>query len=132
MKTLLTLMTVVLFFGVSCKKSSGDQTPAKRKPTVVTAAAVTNITRTSAVCGGTCTDSGTDSVTVRGVFYSNIATSPTELTDNTYQTNDGFYSGSFVSTMTPLLPNTKYYVRAYAGSTVGVGYGVVLSFTTLP
>lgn len=132
MKTLMKLMAVVLLFGVSCKKSTTDQTPAKIKPTVVTAAAVTNITRTSAVCGGTCTDNGTDLVTVRGVFYSSIATNPTELTDNTYSTTDGVYTGSFVSTMTPLLPNTKYYVRAYAANTVGVGYGVVLSFTTLP
>ena len=40
--------------------------------------------------------------------------------------------GAFVSTATALVPNTTYYVRAFATSTSGTAYGQEVSFSTLP
>ena len=38
----------------------------------------------------------------------------------------------FASSLSGLLPNTLYYIRAYAVNGVGIGYGNELSFTTNP
>ena len=92
----------------------------------VTTSHVTNITQTTAVCGGNVTsDSGT--VTVRGVCWSTNH-NPTTSSSHTF---DGSGTGSFTSSMTNLTPNTTYYVRAYATNSVGTAYGAEVSFTTL-
>jgi uncharacterized protein (TIGR02145 family) len=39
--------------------------------------------------------------------------------------------GSFTATFIELLPGTRYYAKAYAVNTAGVGYGNLVSFTTL-
>jgi len=45
-------------------------------------------------------------------------------------TSDGTSIGSYTSTMSGLLPNTTYYVRAYATNKVGTSYGAVKEFKT--
>jgi FlaG/FlaF family flagellin (archaellin) len=40
--------------------------------------------------------------------------------------------GTYTSSFTNLLPNTTYYIRAFAISTAGTAYGHVTNFTTLP
>ena len=45
-------------------------------------------------------------------------------------TSDGVGTGRFTSRITDLDPNTAYYVRAFAISSVGMGYGQELTFTT--
>jgi hypothetical protein len=45
-------------------------------------------------------------------------------------TNEGAGTGSFVSNITDLHPNTSYYVRAYATNSQGTWYGELRSFTT--
>ena len=47
-------------------------------------------------------------------------------------TSDESGSGSFTSSLTGLLPNTTYYVRAYATNSAQTSYGNTLSFTTKP
>ncbi len=39
--------------------------------------------------------------------------------------------GSFISEISELAPDTKYYIRAYASNAVGTGYGNEISFSTL-
>ena len=95
-------------------------------PTVTTDDA-TNITQTTATDGGNVVSDGGATVTVRGVCWS---TAPNPTTANSY-TADGSGTGTFVSNLTGLIPNTPYYVRAYATNNVGTAYGNEISFTTL-
>ncbi|MEI7980824.1 MAG: hypothetical protein WCI71_04175, partial [Bacteroidota bacterium] len=59
------------------------------------------------------------------------STTPTPTTAGSH-TTDGSGTGTFVSNLTGLTPNTPYYVRAYATNSVGTAYGNELNFTTLP
>jgi hypothetical protein len=93
----------------------------------VTTAAITQITNNSAVSGGNVTWDGNAEVTVRGVCW-NTTGSPTTGDSHT---SNGSGLGTFISQMTGLSPNTKYFVRAYATNSVGTGYGNELTFTTL-
>jgi len=95
-------------------------------PTVSTNSA-TDITETSATCGGIVTNQGSSSVTVRGVCWSTTS-SPT--TSDSY-TTDGSGIGDFLSYITGLTKNTIYYVRAYAINTSGTAYGDQITFATL-
>jgi len=94
-------------------------------PTVATNS-VTNITETTATCGGDVTDQGSSAVTARGVCWS---TSSNPTTSNSI-TTDGIGTGSFTSNITGLTANTPYYVRAYATNSTGTAYGNQESFTT--
>ena len=95
---------------------------------ILTTAPVTDITQTTATCGGVITSGkGTTLVTERGVCWS---TSPNPTTANN-KTLDGTGIGAFVSNMTGLTANTTYYVRAYATNSVGTGYGNKQTFSTL-
>lgn len=86
-----------------------------------------NITENSATVGVYVVDEGDTKVTARGVCWS-TATSPT-VSDS--KTNDGSGTGTFTSTMSGLMPNTRYHVRAYATNSAGTAYGEERSFTTL-
>ena len=94
-------------------------------PTVVTASA-TAVTATSAVCGGNVTADGGYTVIQRGVCYS---TTPNPTTASPH-TTDGSSTGSFVSNLTNLTPNTTYHYRAYATNATGTVYGEERSFVT--
>ena len=94
---------------------------------IVTTTAVTNIDATTATSGGNvAVDAG--AVTVRGVCWS--TTNPPTISDA--KTSDGTGTGAFVSSITGLLGNTTYYVRAYATNADGTWYGEVISFLTIP
>ncbi len=94
----------------------------------ITTAEVTEITTNSAVSGGIISDDGGSPVIARGVCWS---TSPDPTTDDAI-TSDESGSGSFTSSLTGLLPNTTYYIRAYATNSAQTAYGNTLSFTTKP
>ncbi len=95
---------------------------------IVTTSTIGSITDTSAASGGNVTSEEGAPVITKGVCYS---TSPTPTILDII-TIDGVGLGAYVSTLTPLLPLTTYYVRAYATNSAGTGYGAELSFTTLP
>ncbi|MBQ3751093.1 MAG: hypothetical protein II865_07320 [Bacteroidales bacterium] len=94
-------------------------------PTVTTNN-VSNIQATSATCGGNVTSHGGSAVMARGVCW---GTSQNPTVNNSHTTN-GSGTGTFTSSLTGLLPNTTYYVRAYATNSVGTMYGEQKSFTT--
>jgi hypothetical protein len=79
-----------------------------------------------AISGGNVTADGGTGVTARGVCWS---TSPNPTISSPH-TDDGTGVGSFISNMTGLLPNTEYYVRAYATNSAGTGYGNPYNFWT--
>ena len=93
-------------------------------PSLVTNA-VTNITENSANCGGTVTNNGGWDVLEAGVCYSTTH-NPT-VTGN-HVIGNGITS--FTCELTGLSSGTKYYARAYAINSKGVGYGNEVSFTT--
>ncbi len=95
-------------------------------PTVTTSD-VTNITSNSATCGGNVTSDGNGTVTARGVCWS-TSQNPTI---NNNRSIDGIGTGNFTSNLSNLVPQTTYYVRAYATNEAGTSYGEVKSFTTL-
>lgn len=104
--------------------TSGVVTPIEP---IVSTAPVTNISITTAVSGGNVSFDGYETVTARGVCW-NTTGNPT-INDN--KTVNGNGLGSFTSTLSLLVNNTKYYVRAYATNGVGTAYGEQDSLITL-
>ncbi|MBS1524863.1 MAG: fibrobacter succinogenes major paralogous domain-containing protein [Bacteroidetes bacterium] len=99
----------------------------KGAPSVVTTVAGSVDPATaSAPCGGNVVNDGGAPVTARGVCFS---TTP-HPTITSALTSDGTGTGSFTSTLTPLLSTQTYYYRAYATNSYGTAYGNELSFTT--
>ena len=94
-------------------------------PTVTTNN-VTNVSQTSATCGGNVTSDGGASVTARGVCWS-TSENPTVSGSHT---TDGTGTGSFTSQITGLTQGKTYYVRAYATNSAGTNYGEQKTFTT--
>ncbi len=94
-------------------------------PTVVTDN-VTNITTTSAKCGGNITNNGGFIVTARGICWNTVGAP--DLNDQ--HTTNGSGNGAFMANLTDLEPNVTYYVRAYAINQIGTSYGEEISFTT--
>ena len=94
-------------------------------PTITTLD-VTNITSTSATCGGNITSDGGSAITARGICWSENH----EPTISDSHTSDGEGTGVFTSQMTGLETNVTYYVRAYATSDYGTVYGEERGFIT--
>ncbi|HQP03371.1 MAG TPA: FISUMP domain-containing protein [Bacteroidales bacterium] len=95
-------------------------------PPFVETALVTDITSSTAVCGGNVTSDGGKPVTARGVMWE-VFNMPK---DGENMTNDGEGVGEYVSNITGLQPNTTYIVYAYATNEIGTGYGEWQFFTT--
>ena len=97
-------------------------------PTVLTKQ-ITEITTTSAKSGGNVTSVGGIPPSNRGVVWS---TSPNPTIALTTKTSNGNGNGEFLSEITGLSINTKYFVRAFATNSEGTAYGQELDFFTLP
>lgn len=97
---------------------------------VVSTTNVTDITAVSANSGGNVTSDGNAAVTARGIVWG-TSTNPT-VTVNIGKTTDGSGLGIFNSSLTGLIQNTTYYVRAYATNSLGTAYGSQETFSTLP
>ena len=93
---------------------------------VVTTDSVTDIWSYDAVCGGEVTDNGGLDVISRGVCWS---TSPNPIIDDS-NTINGSGLGAYTSRITGIVPNTTYYIRAYASTSHAIAYGEEMSFTT--
>ena len=96
-------------------------------PPSVTTSAASEVTQTTAICGGDVTNDGGSPVTARGVCY---GTSNNVTLDNSTHTVEGSGTGPFTSNLTGLTPGTAYRVRAYATNSEGTSYGEIKTFTT--
>ena len=94
-------------------------------PTVLTTPA-TDITKTSAVCGGVIVSDGEQEIMEKGVCFS---TNSEVALNNAHMICTG--SSTYTCTLTGLGQGTTYYIRAYAINRKGISYGEILSFTTL-
>ena len=93
----------------------------------VATTAISSITYTTAISGGTISSDGGAAVTARGVVWSTVENPTVDLST---KSSDGTGSGSFVSSLSGLESGTTYYLRAYATNSAGTAYGNQLSFTT--
>ena len=94
-------------------------------PTVVTSS-VAEYSQTTATVGGNVTNDGNGTVTERGVYWGttqNPETSGTKL-----QIGSGI--GIFSTTLPGLIPDTRYYIKAYAINSNGTAYGSQVNFST--
>ncbi|MFC0877142.1 fibrobacter succinogenes major paralogous domain-containing protein [Saccharicrinis sp. FJH2] len=119
-KTVLVLFT--LLFTYNCSKDDDEKVEI---PTVTTIGA-SEITQTSALCGGEIISNGGADITSRGLCW-NTKISPT-IDDNIILENSDI--SKFSNTITGLKAYSKYYVRAYATNSAGTGYGYSYSFIT--
>ena len=88
--------------------------------------AISGISQTSAVGGGTIADDGRSAVRRRGICWS-TATSPTIVNNHVVS---GSGTGHFVASLDGLQQGQTYYVRAFAENGVGIAYGQEVVFTT--
>ena len=93
----------------------------------LTLAQATSVTSISAFLAGEITSSGGFTIIERGFCWSTLSMP----TINDKKIALGTDLGSYSTEVQSLIRNTKYYVRAYAKSFVGVGYSDEQSFTTL-
>jgi uncharacterized protein (TIGR02145 family) len=96
-------------------------------PTLTNTTIASLITGTTATSGGNVTTEGGAAVTARGLCWS---TSPSPTIALSTKTSDGTGIGAFTSAITGLIPNTTYYVRAFATNSGGTSYGAEVSFQT--
>ncbi len=120
------LAAVMLVLVVGC--TDDDKGLNSSAVPIVTTSAVTNITQTTAQCGGEITSDGGTIVVARGICWSTSA-SPTVAES---RTTDGIGAGTFASNMTGLTAGIAYHVRAYAINSTDTGYGATRSFTASP
>jgi len=106
----------------------------------ITTSALTAISATTATCGGNILNDGGALITARGVCWDvnqnpTILNSQSVMTDSeaiqlNAKTSDGTGTGMFTSSITGLIPGSKYYFRAYATNIVGTSYGNQIVGTT--
>jgi len=113
-------LLILLIF--SCQKEEKSQLP------VLTTSSASNINQTKATCGGNIISDGGFPITASGVCWSTTQVPTTEGTKSL----SNVINGAFSDTITSLITNTVYYVRAYATNSAGTAYGNEISFTTSP
>jgi uncharacterized protein (TIGR02145 family) len=113
------LITILALSFTGCKEEIIPEVP-----TVITFP-VSDIDHQSATCGGSINSESL--LTVRGICWSTTQQTPT--INDTIST-EGNETGSFSSYLQNLIPDTTYYVRAYATNSVGTGYGSTMKFRT--
>ena len=93
----------------------------------ITTSTVTNITSTSCMTGGSGISDGGQIITQKGICWSSVNKIPT-ISDN--RVIGPSTNGNFNITVSNLSANTTYYVRAFATSSAGTGYGAPIEFRT--
>ena len=107
---------------------------------IISTSNVTDISYTTATCGGNVTDDGGKNITERGICYDggkNITergicyatTKNPTIANNKVASGSG--TGSYTCNLTGLTDGTTYYVRAYAINSKGTSYGEQVEFKTI-
>jgi uncharacterized protein (TIGR02145 family) len=95
---------------------------------VVSSSPVVSISQTSAIAGGEVIKEGGSPVTERGICWS--TSSNPSISSSRILAGSGL--GKFTVELTELLPQTTYYVKAYAINSTLTSYGEEVVFTTAP
>ena len=112
----------------SAGTSYGNQVRITLFPTapVLNTVELSQITGTTVMSGGEITSDGGATVTLKGLCW-NTSTNP--ISTDSHTTN-GSGTDAFTAMISGLLPNTLYYVRAYAVNKIGIAYGIERTFQT--
>jgi hypothetical protein len=94
---------------------------------VITTLPVTNITSLTANTGGTDINDGGETIIQRGICWSSINRTPSIFDTKILSAGT---TANYAITISGLAANTTYYIRAFATSSVGTGYGAVVEFKT--
>lgn len=94
---------------------------------VVTTNIISNSGSVMATGGGNIINTG-GGLIAKGVCWS-TSSNPT-IANNLTNDGGGNTTGNYTSTLTGLIPNTTYYLKAYATNNAGTTYGTEVSFTT--
>lgn len=117
-------LVILLFIFFACKKEEINITYAN-----VITTEVVHVTNNTAFASGEVNYDGGSSIFERGFVWSN--TDIPNVSVNTGKIAVGNDVGMFQSTITNLIPETYYSIRAYAINDAGASYGSILGFTTL-
>jgi hypothetical protein len=121
------ILLIFLAIFSSCTKKTNPPEGTGNKVELTTDSII-SISQNSAVGGGKVLLDGGSAVTARGVVWSSTTSQfPTTLN---FKTIDGSGTGEYSSTLSPLIANTTYYVRAYASNSVSTFYGDLQTFKT--
>lgn len=115
------IILLILISSIRC------ETEPKLNSPVVRTNEVTSVSATAISTGGSVTDDGGAPVFARGVCWS-INSNPTTSES---RTNDGVGTGDYITTISNLQPDTRYYIRSYATNKIGTAYGNQIEITTL-
>lgn len=122
------LLTMIANAGYPVNTSNkGGHTAPKAVATVSTATA-TSTTKFTSILGGNVSSDGGLTVTERGVCWGTSLNPTIDKLSNRLANGSG--TGSFSTTIAPLLPGVQYHVRAYAINSAGTAYGANVIFTT--
>lgn len=115
--------------GVSYSNIIKFKTPGTPEKPSVESGHITDITDVSAVASGNIISLGNIETIIQ---YGHVWGTKSAPTIANYRTELGATTrtGAYISTLTSLAPNTKYYVRAYATNSMGTTYGEEMTFTT--
>ncbi|WP_432670918.1 fibronectin type III domain-containing protein [Flavobacterium sp. SM2513] len=125
-KQLYAIVLLTCLVLVGCDVSGDDGNPESTSPSLKTLS-TTNITTTAATTGGFIVSDGGKNLIEMGIAWDTLP-NPTIFTTKIPQVGT---AEQFTATITNLVPNTTYYVRAYAINEIGVAYGNQQMFTTI-
>jgi uncharacterized protein (TIGR02145 family) len=118
-------ISLFIFLIAGCDKND-KQAPPPSIPIVATAA-LTNITTSGAIAGGSIASDGGEIVTASGIVWSKTNAMPT-LEDSVIAGTTA--NGTFTSEIAGLEFDNSYYIRAFATNSIGTGYGDVVILNT--
>lgn len=116
--------------GIGYGRTVTFTTVAASPPGNVSTSAISGITLSTAVGGGSVGNDGGAIVTAKGLVYSKTNTMPSLGNGSVIQALTAG-TGAYTINFTGLESNTTYYVRAYATNSVGTSYGSTVQFKTL-
>jgi len=120
----LLLFLQLMIFGCSKEENENYHTPE------ISTSVVSEISFTTAICGGDLTSDGGKIITAKGLVWHILANATIDVnTGITIEVNE---LGLFVSNLIDLIPDVKYFVRAYATNEMGTAYGEEKTFITSP
>jgi uncharacterized protein (TIGR02145 family) len=88
---------------------------------------ISSITQREAMSGGAISFDGGSEILEKGIVWSKNREPNISMST---KTNEGGNSSNYISKLTNLTPDTRYYVRAYATNSVGTEYGQEQTFMT--
>ena len=96
-------------------------------PPSLTSVIVSSAGASSALFYSSVTDNGGDAVSEVGFYYN---TDETVDPETSFKLNQPYSEDAFNLQAEELIPNTKYYVKAFAVNSAGTGYSQIVDFTT--